>query len=192
MLLFFALLTFLAGWPIDGATADSGVSAMQEISNWSADLQSDVAAVRLAAARRLAVAGEDARPAAVALVRATGDAQEEIAEHAVAALEELGPPSGDDMAQLVELLEEAHDDVAYWAATLLGRLGADAAPATDALAGALNPRRALAVRERAAWALGRIGPQAAGAVAALETAAAEEHARLRRLAGEALTTIRGA
>jgi hypothetical protein len=46
-----------------------------------------------------------------------------------------------------------------------------------------------AVAERAAWALGKVGPAAAPAREALARAAASAHPRLARLAGEALTAI---
>ena len=63
---------------------------------------------------------------------------------------------------------------------------AAAAPALiDALQGAAEQ----AVKERAAWALGRIGPAAKTAVPVLREAAASKQPRLSRLATEALAAI---
>jgi hypothetical protein len=46
------------------------------------------------------------------------------------------------------------------------------------------------VRERAAWALGKIGPAAGSALPALEIAAAGDNARLARLAETAIESVR--
>ena len=51
---------------------------------------------RVEALRRFAQMGEEARPAAVPLVRLTGDEQEEIRQWSAAALEEMGPPAPGD------------------------------------------------------------------------------------------------
>jgi HEAT repeat protein len=47
----------------------------------------------------------------------------------------------------------------------------------------------LAVAQRAAWALGKIGPPAAAAVSALRDATARGDERLTRLAAEAIAAI---
>ncbi len=80
-------------------------------------------------------------------------------------------------------------DVAYWAATLLGRLQAQAAGTVSPLTAALAENRPLAVRERAAWALEQIGPAARDALPALRQAAASKQPRLARLANEAIAAI---
>jgi HEAT repeat protein len=81
--------------------------------------------------------------------------------------------------------------VAYWAITLLGRAGDNAAPAVAALADILCSSAEPPVRERAAWALGKIGPTAQAARPALDEAAASDEPRLRRLAEKALEAIAG-
>lgn len=150
---------------------------------------SDPTAAR-AAAEELMLLGEEAQPAAVALTKATGHADDETRAFAVSAVEELGQPATNDVDALVRLLTAEQSDTGYWAATLLGRLGEDAAEATAQLAATVaDEQRALAVRERAAWALGRIGASASAAVATLETAAGSGDSRLARLAGEALEEI---
>jgi hypothetical protein len=146
---------------------------------------------RSRAAEELSRLGTEAQPAALALVRACGDEAEEVREWAVAALEELGPPPATDVPALTALLDDASADVAYWTATLLGRLAAEAAPAVSALATALASSPYPAVRQRAAWALGAIGPAASKARLALNQAAASDDPRLADLAQAAISRIVG-
>jgi HEAT repeat protein len=155
------------------------------------DLNAPRVEVRRRAAERLARHPE-AGAAAVSLVRACGDSDEQVREWAVAALEELGAPSPGDVAALVELITAACSDAAYWAATLLGRLGPPAVASVPQLARVLESEADAAVRQRAAWALGKIGPAAAAAVPALKKAAAtESDPRLARLAAAAQDRING-
>lgn len=156
-----------------------------------AALAAPSAPARAAAAEALCRAGEEARPAALALVKACGDADDQVREWAVAALEDLGPPPAGGIADLAPLVADRHPLVAYWATTLLGRSGQAAAAATAALAARLDSGGDSAVAERAAWALGKIGAAAASARPALERAAAASDPRLARLAQEALAAIGG-
>ncbi len=153
------------------------------------DLKTDDISRRTAAAEQIAQLGEQASPLAVDLVRACGDSEEAYREWVVAALEGLGPPSTGDIPQLAALLEEPCAEVAYWAATLIGRLGEQAAPATDDLAAALGDGVEMAVRQRAAWALGKIGPAAVPSLNALRRAATSNDARLARLRARRLTRL---
>ncbi|MGD9723001.1 MAG: HEAT repeat domain-containing protein [Pirellulales bacterium] len=141
------------------------------------------------AAEQLSRMGGDAQPAAVALVEACASGDDETRELVVAALEELGAPPAEDAPRLAALLTDARLDVAYWAATLLGRLRKQAASAVATLTKALADHPEMAVRQRAACALGEIGAGAAAARAALETAAADGDQRLATLAREALAKI---
>ena len=144
---------------------------------------------RSQAAEQLAQLGPDAQPAAVALVLACGDEAEEVRQWATTALEGIGPPETSDTEQLASFIEGRSPDVGYWAATLLGRLKNKAAPAVNALAGAVAGSRHLPVRQRAAWALGEIGPSAATAVPSLQKAAADSDPRLASLAEKAIGQI---
>ena len=146
-------------------------------------------AERSRAAEQLSRLGPDAGPAAVALVRACGDPTEEVREWIVAALEKIESPSAANVEDLASLTADENADAGYWAATLLGRLGEEAAPAVAALARAVSGDVAMAVRQRAAWALGKIGPAAAPAVESLREAATEDDARLARLARRAIDEI---
>lgn len=144
---------------------------------------------RAAAAESLARMGREAAPAAVALVRACGSRDDSTREWAAAALEELGPPPTAQIDELIPLVGHQSTGVEYWAITLLGRAGQEAAPAVGVLVKMLGSNADVAVRERSAWALGKIGPAAKAAIPTLRAAAAGEQARLARLASDALTAI---
>lgn len=144
---------------------------------------------RAAAAELLARAGEGAAAVAVPLVKACGDNDERVREWAVAALEDLGPPLAAATAAIIPLVESPDPLVAYWAVTLLGRSGKDAAAAVTVLAACLASQVDLSVRQRAAWALGEIGPPARSARPSLEQAAGQGDERLARLAKASLAAI---
>jgi HEAT repeat protein len=152
-------------------------------------LSTGSAAEQLDAAEQLAHFGEEAQPAAVAIVNALQTDDDALRDWVVAALEGLGSPATSDVASLARLANAAGIDVAYWAATLLGRLGPDAGPAVADLTQALQSHADTVVRERAAWALGKIGPTANSAKQALESATKSGDVRLAKLASEALGQI---
>ena len=154
-----------------------------------AQLEGIDTAQQTAAANELATLGHAAQPAAVALVRTIGIPDEEVLEACTAALEELGPPAADQIKPLTELASDCTSDVAYWSVTLLGRAGQSAATAVSTLTQVLESDADLPVRERAAWALGEIGPAANAAAPALREAANSTDARLARLAAKALESI---
>jgi len=162
-----------------------------DVSQLAAALNHADPAQRSRAAEQLSRLGPDAQPAAVALARACGDPAEEVREWATAALEEMGSPSLADLEALASLLGHDSPDVAYWAATLIGRLGEEAAPAVASLASAVSGDLPVTVRQRAAWALGKIGPPAAASLDVLRQAAEDPDARLARLAQRAIDQIRG-
>jgi HEAT repeat protein len=103
----------------------------------------------------------------------------------------MGPPEVSDVGQLISLIEAKSPDVGYWAATLLGRLKTDAAPAVDALARAVSGSPHLPVRQRAAWALGEIGTSANAALSTLRRVVSDSDPCLARLAQEAVRQIGG-
>ena len=160
-----------------------------DVSQLAARLRDADPAVRGGAAEQLCQLGDGAAPAAAQLAIATGDEDEAVREWATAALEELGPPPSAQVAALVDVLSAGDSDAGYWAATLLGRLGSEGAPAAAALAVALNGESATNVRERCAWALGKIGAKTDGVTAALREAAACDQPRLARLATQALEQL---
>jgi len=111
---------------------------------------------RRRAAESLAHLGPDALPAVLHLVQACGDADEQVREWSAAALESLPTPNTEVAEPLVALLS-APLDIAYWAATLLGRIGSPAGNAKHALTTTATQHPDPAVRRRAAWALEKIG-----------------------------------
>jgi HEAT repeat protein len=129
--------------------------------------------------------GEGAQRAAIALVKATGD-DPSISTWAIAALEELGAPPPMAVGELAQQTKSDQELVAYWAVTLLGRLGPAAAAAETSLLAALTQSPHLAVRERAAWALGLVGSLSADTQKGLRQAAQGSDARLAQLAARAL------
>ncbi len=137
-------------------------------------------------------------PCAARLVRLTGSQGEMVRIGAAEALESGVPVQADEVPQLCEMLSgELSGDVSYWSATLLGRLGAAGqlgdhwSQAVTTLQACLTESAFLPARERAAWALGRIGRQAHEAMPVLRAIAEDAPPRLRRLAVEALESIRG-
>jgi HEAT repeat protein len=163
----------------------------QETETLIRQLTSTDAAEQAAAAEALARLGHAAQPAASALVVALRAPDATTRDWATTALEELGPPPVGQVAELTELAEDESLDVAYWAVTLLGRTGSGAAPAVPVLAKLLQSSPELAVRERAAWALGKLGRAAGPALPALRAAAASDEPRLGRLAKQAIDAIGG-
>ncbi|TWT85713.1 hypothetical protein Pla123a_05200 [Posidoniimonas polymericola] len=141
---------------------------------------------RLAAADRAMIDGEGAGPIAATLAAHAGDS--DIGEPCIAALEKCGPPTVDQLDALVNLLN-ADELPAYWAATLIGRLGPAGAPAAAQLAETAAAQRPIAVRERAVWAISKIGPPASGCREALEPLTESPQPRLARLAKQALAAV---
>ena len=162
----------------------------QDVQALIASLASSDLAARREAAESFARLGPDAVPAAVSLVKACDNDDEQVRNWVVAALEELPPPNVADAAALEALVTGTNLDVAFWATTLLGRMESAAASAVPALAAAVADHPELVVRQRAAWALGKIGKSAAAAIPQLQAAATSDDPRLARFATTALESIR--
>jgi HEAT repeat protein len=178
-----SLLLFLD--PVENAAMDHDVSSLM------AALGSPRETQRAEAAERLSrLEPQQVQAAALVLVEACGDDSEAVREAAAGALEEMGPPSPELLEGLVALLSHPQADAGYWSATLLGRMETGAAAAVPVLAATLEKSPHQNVRQRAAWALGKIGPEAAPAVDALSNAAASDDPRLARLAQRALDQIK--
>lgn len=131
------------------------------------------------------------------LVRAAGNSDDQVRAWAADTLETLGTPHPNDLSELIQELDKGVDsqsadgEVLYWAATLIGRLGPAAFRATDSLIHVVEHSQYLPARERAVWALGRIGPRAKQAAGILRQVATKGPPRLRRLAAEAIESLRG-
>ncbi len=161
------------------------------VNQWAAAFASGSVDKCVAALRQIASA-EDVRGVAVSIANLAGHSNEEIRMWAAEALEAAVMPSPAEAPELSELLLRTEDgEVAYWAATLLGRLGHHAACGVMALEKCLSCSMFLPARERAAWALSQIGVAATPAMPALRQAANQGTPRLKRLAIQALEAIRG-
>jgi HEAT repeat protein len=154
------------------------------------ELQAGDVVRRRAAAEYCAQHGVES-VAVVALVRASGDPDESVREWSVSALEGMGPPDVGLVVELLSLMNDPDENVGYWAVTLLGRLGELAAPAATKLGEVVAGDLAIAVRQRAAWALQQIGPAAKGALHQLQQAAESDDPRLARLARHAVQAVDG-
>ena len=161
------------------------------ISELGERLASSDTTTRHQAAKLLSQNADAAVEVAVELVRFAGDPDRVVAEYCVATLEEMGPPAASQLDSLSTLAASDNTDVAYWAITLIGRAGVSAAEQVMLLGDIVASEADVAVRERAAWALGRIGPAAAIAAPQLRTVSEDEPESLVRAAAKALETIEG-
>jgi len=155
---------------------------MAHIEQHLADLQSPDVSVRSRAAESLCLAGQAAADGATALVQACGDPAEAVQTWAVAALEDLGTPPLTQLSELQSLITAPDPLVAYWAITLCGRLELEAKRCEPELIQMLSSSSDTAVRERAAWALGKIQTTAPEGLAALRRATESGSPRLARVA----------
>ncbi|MCE9605013.1 MAG: hypothetical protein K8U03_08940 [Planctomycetia bacterium] len=135
------------------------MSIETDVAAWLIQLKSTSAGQRADAARHFATLGEHvaAVAAAIPLVEACADSDDQVRQWAEAALESFGPPRVKDVVPLAALAGRENLSQAFWAATLLGRLGQCAAGACDALQQVAATHADAAVAKRAAWALGKIG-----------------------------------
>lgn len=152
-------------------------------------LRTPQVSTRLAALQECLVSQDMPGEVLLAVLPLTADANDTVRDQAVAVCEGIEEPQPAISTALTAYLPTARGDAAYWCVTLLGRIGAGAAGAVDVLATCLERHELLAVRERAAWALGKIGPAAAAARNSLEKAAQITDPRLSRLAKDALDEI---
>lgn len=158
---------------------------MDDQQRWRLELKNSDVEVRARAAENLCLAGSESVTAAVDLVAACGDV-DDVQSWAAAALEDLGPPPMESVDSLEALINSPLPLVGYWAATLLGRLGQSASRSQVVLGNAVSDSPHLSIRERAAWALGKVGATEVSAVESLKRAAASDSPRLARLAARAL------
>jgi HEAT repeat protein len=140
---------------------------------------------RAEAAENLAQQGSEAAYAASELTAACGDT-EQVRLWAVAALEQLGSPPVSTIDSLIGLAQSEQPLIAYWAVTLLGRTGPKAKVHQQAIAELLERSNDLAVREKAAWSLGRMRADSSQTTRALKQAARSPEPRLSRVASKAL------
>ena len=139
--------------------------------------------MRRAAAKALAEAGADAKPAITALSRALSDKDLFVRRFAAQALGEIGPDAKSAIKPLSEALKDPRKEVAEAAATALGKIGA-AEPLAALVA---DTKRDTGPRRRAIEALGMMKGDAKSAVPALIAALKDKDLRIE--AAEALGEI---
>jgi HEAT repeat protein len=152
-------------------------------------LQSPDVALRRQAAEHLSQNPDAAAELPVELVKAIGDTDRQVMEYAVATLEELGEPSPLHLARLAKLIADENPDVQYWAVTLVGRTGPAAAEYATQLANVVAGDAEPQVRERAAWAIARMGPAPAPVRRVLEPFRDAEPSNLARAVRKALEAV---
>lgn len=126
-------------------------------------IDSSDAAVREAALTECQSLAELPHEALLAAIRHTEDTVPQVREAAVGVCERDDEWDTYLVAPLAKLLGQVREDAAYWCATLLGRFGADAAPAVPALSAALERLTYAPALQRVILAIGKIGPAAASA-----------------------------
>ncbi|MDZ4821445.1 MAG: hypothetical protein SGJ20_20980 [Planctomycetota bacterium] len=155
----------------------------------ASQLKSPDAQIRLQAAERLM--NEPSLVSATVLLDAVADSSEEVREAIVAALENLETPDAGEIKAIAERLQNPSANVAYWAATLLGRCSQDAAVVLPAILQVLQNRQEPEVQERLVLAIERIGPGAKPALAVLQKLETSSNPRLQRLVASAMQAISG-
>jgi HEAT repeat protein len=128
-------------------------------------LKSSDADARRAAAKALAEAGAEAKPAVPALARALKDKDLFVRRFAAQALGAIGPDAASAAPALSAAVNDPRQEVQDAAVTALGKIGAPAVVTLGAVV--KDPNATPALRRRAADALGAIGPDARSAVPAL-------------------------
>lgn len=163
----------------------------QNHDKWAAKLSSESFEDQAEALRQIS-AEQEVTGLTVAVVAFCGSSDDEVRMWSAEALEVAIRPQVSEVPELIELIEQADDgEIYYWAATMLGRLGPEAATAVAALEQLLCDSMYLPARERATWALAEIGPAAAAAIPSLQSVAENAPPRLKRLAHQALAAING-
>ncbi len=173
-----------------------------DLSTAIADLSSPEPERRAAAALTLAELGSGARPAAVPLVRAAADDDESTAQAATAAVDSLGPPDAADAPALLELLaavppvedNPSARDQAFWAMTLLARLGPHGphvAPFTEELLRRLESPADYEIQRRALRVTAMLGASDPRIVRAVERLASGDDPRISAAAQRARASLQG-
>jgi hypothetical protein len=156
---------------------------------WAEHLRSDSIEDRVSALRQIS-SRDSVRGLTIDIVVLSGSDDDDVRMWASEALESAVQPDPSELLRLIHLLESTRDsEICYWAATMLGRLGREAAASARVLDRCVRKSMYLPARERAVWALSQIGPAAEIAIPTLTEAAQTGPARLQRLATETLRRV---
>jgi len=145
-------------------------------------LMSPDVSLRIEAAEYFGTHPEIVPAAIIPLCRAVVDEEEQVGQWATSALEDCGSPPIEEQDALVELLDDDHADVVFWGVTLLGRLESGAQPTVPRLCTLATGHESANVRQRALWALGRIGDRSEPVRAAVDDPIHQKNPRSARIA----------
>ena len=123
-----------------------------------------------------------------ALLRATADSDESVRESAVAVLDDLAVHA-DYLPVLIKNVRADQIEPTYWSATLLGRLGPQAATAREVLVVCAEQHSEVACLERVLVVLGKIGGISSSALTRLAGLRDHPQPRVRRLYAELTNTV---
>lgn len=124
------------------------------------ELQAEAVADRRRAAKMLAMLAEEAQSAAIAMLHAVTDADEEVCNWISEALENLGPPQVSDAQTIANLaVTAAHPDTQYFACSLLGRLGPRAHEQYPEIAGLVRQTENPVIKNQALKTAARIAAE---------------------------------
>jgi hypothetical protein len=172
---------------------------MEAKQEWISQLNSESVDDQLAALRRIA-GTEAVTGITVPVVTMVGSGDSDVRMWAAEALERAVDPGVEEAESLAELLDaSADDEVGYWAATMLGRLGHSlsgrpslSAAAVAALDHCLRHSSYLPARERAVWAVCQMGPASRRVIPTLRRLSHEAPPRLQRMSANALRRLESA
>jgi len=156
------------------------------------ELRADDRKQRRRAAKMLALLEEAAQPAALELLIAVSDRDEQVRQWSTEALDMLGAPDVSETATIANIATSISDvDVQYYAITLLGRLGTTAVGYVSDLLTCTEKQFDATVRVRAIWALSRISNKGVEAkiIEALEQLKNDKNAKVSAAAFRSLTVL---
>lgn len=163
---------------------------LDDLSSLISQLHSNDSSIRASAAESICHLGADALPATIALVEACADKNSDVREWAVAALEDIGPPSTASIPHLTLMIGDTDPLVEYWVITLLGRCRENAMNAVPDLIASIDSKKDLAVRQRALWALCKIRPPLVVVQDVLEKVADHDDPRLSDMARRVILSLK--
>jgi HEAT repeat protein len=160
------------------------------INEWIEELDHNDVEVRRSAARALEQKGPEAKDAIPALIEALEDKDKYVRAAAGRGLGKIGPEAERAIPALMKMMKDQVMIVRMGAAVGLGGIGPKAREAIPLLADALeSPHEDHNVKDRAAEALGKMGPEA---IPALVKALQNNQYFARRISARALGEIGGA
>jgi HEAT repeat protein len=163
----------------------------KSVARLAADLRSPSLTVRIAAAKKLADLGPQAKEAVGPLTEALDDPDDRVRFNAAKALAKIGPDAKPASRGLVRTLADDNPETRYYSAKALSKSGIEKAAAPEAVPHLIrvlkddNPRS----RYYAAKCLREVGSDARDAYAPLQQATKDPNKDVRNAAASALKRI---